>query len=144
MGQISESNKTKKQYLLQYRHLERTQKILEDELTQLMLDAAMPGSPGFEPHTPSGNIHDLSDYAVKYDHLYAKLAKLKARKWEIHEAILDRIKEMPTEVEKQLLLLRYIKGMSFVQIARELHYSEVQIWRIHGDALQHFRLPVIR
>ena len=86
MGQISESNKTKKQYLLQYRHLERTQKILEDELTQLMLDAAMPGSPGFEPHTPSGKIHDLSDYAVKYDQLYAKLAKLKARKWEIHEA----------------------------------------------------------
>lgn len=144
MGQISESNMAKKQYLMQYRALAGSQKMLEDELTQLMLDAAMPGSPGFEPHTPSGKIHDLSDYAVKYDQLYAKLAKLKRRKWEIHEAILDRIEEMPNETEKQIILLRYIEGRSFVYIAKRLNYSEVQIWRIHGDALQHFRLPVTR
>lgn len=140
MGQIREDNRVKKEYLMQYRHLIGEQKDIEDELRQLMLDSAMPGSPGFEPHTPSGKIHDLSDYVVKYDYLFAKLERVKRRKWEVQADITDRIEEMGDAVERRLLRLRYIKGLSFRAIADKLGYSEDRIWHKHGDALQHFTL----
>lgn len=48
------------------------------------------------------------------------------------------IEQMDDEREKLLLTLRYIQGMSFVQITMKMNYSESQVYAIHQDALNHF------
>ena len=140
MGIVRQSNQAKKEYLRQYRHLIAEQREVEEEIHALMLDYALPSSPGFEPHTPSGSPHDLSDYAVKCDILYDRLRRIRSDKWFTQTEIMDKIEEMGDAVERRLLYLRYIKGLGFRAIAEILGYSEERIWHKHGDALTHFVL----
>ena len=57
---------------------------------------------------------------------------------QIAQDAIDRIEEARL---RELLELYYIDGMTWEQVARRMHYSEVQVWRLHGRALQQIRLP---
>lgn len=53
------------------------------------------------------------------------------------EAI-DRVEEARL---REVLELYYIDGYSWAQVAQRMDYSEVQIWRLHGIALQRVKVP---
>lgn len=42
---------------------------------------------------------------------------------------------------RALLEMRYLSGWGWRRIARALHYSERQIWRMHAQALERFVVP---
>ena len=57
----------------------------------------------------------------------------------IHEYLLVRevmISHLSDSRQKKLLSLRYLEGLSWEQIEREMRYQKAQLHRIHGDALQ--------
>lgn len=54
---------------------------------------------------------------------------------------LERITLLPELSEQDVLVARYIQLKSWQTIAREMHYSEQHIYRLHGMALQHFEVP---
>ena len=59
-----------------------------------------------------------------------------------HEIIreINQLKE-PNHIE--LLMMRYVEGRTFEQIAREMGYSVRQVLRIHGSALQEFDRKIL-
>ena len=58
-----------------------------------------------------------------------------------YQDIARRIKKLRSRNEDDVLFYRYIKGMEWYEIAEIMSYSERQIHRIHGKALDHFQLP---
>lgn len=140
MGDIRESNRRKKEYLSQYRHLVAEQAEIEQLLADILHDYALPKSPSLDPMPPTGKPHDLSDYAARHDDLLRQLRNVRSSRWFMQTEILDRIEEMTDARERRLLVLRYLKGMTFRQIADVLCCSEDHVWHLHGSALQHFKL----
>lgn len=61
----------------------------------------------------------------------AKLDELTKAQLEIERAI-----ESLTPVERELIRLRYIDDRPWHRVASEIHYSEPQTLRIHGDILE--------
>ena len=92
------------------------------------------------PH--GSNQSDLSDYAADLDELEQKLIKERYKRVLAYKEIVKRIKKLESENEKDVLFYRYIAGYDWWQIAEKLRYSERQVHRFHGEALEHFELPV--
>ena len=84
---------------------------------------------------------DLSDYAAELDSLERKLVEEWRRMNLARKEIERRIKNLKSENEKDVLFYRYIAGYDWPEIAQKLRYSERQVHRFHGKALEHFRLP---
>ena len=49
--------------------------------------------------------------------------------------ILAAIETVPDEVQKELLTMRYITGLSFQEIQEKMNYERSQVFVIHGKAL---------
>lgn len=85
--------------------------------------------------------HDLSDYAAKIDSLLSDLSRSISARIELRKDIMRRIDRMDSETEKTILLMRYISGKTFEQIAVALNYSWRWVLSLHGNALEHFPYP---
>jgi len=89
----------------------------------------------------SGNISDLSDLMVRRE---AIMNRLIAKQKEMSNACVEIIgvADRLSGVGRDIILLRYVRlkdgyrVRSFVEIGRELGYSESQIKRYHSEALQ--------
>ena len=97
-------------------------------------------------HSPSldGMPHGASDprgldaFWVKAGALFEKWQTLLDKKYAALSVITDEIEKLPNETEKTLLMLRYINGKTFEQVAVEMGYSWRHTLRLHGQALAHF------
>ena len=84
---------------------------------------------------------DLSSYAAELDRLERKLKDERYNRIMEYKDIAGRIKRIKSENEKDVLFYRYIKGMDWWEIADKMKFSERQIYRFHGKALAHLKLP---
>lgn len=135
-------NEKKKKYLRSYReHVRRVYRITEEiaELREMMESAKAINYDGM-PHGSGGN-GDLSAEIVRIQGLIADLKRERGLRIMVYREILNRIKSLRSRNEDDVLFYRYIKGMEFYEIAEVMKYSERQIYRIHGKALAHFKLP---
>ena len=65
--------------------------------------------------------------------------ELRMRIEHIHEYLLVRevmISRIEDSRQRRLLTLRYLEGMSWEQIGRDMRYERTQVHRIHSDALK--------
>lgn len=137
--QIREENKIKKEYLRKYRNLQRKAKELQMEIEaiesrytgQAVTYSDMPKAPQ--------STGDLSDMAAKVDELLTYLAQIQTATIEAYTNISYSIEQLDNETEQLVLRLRYLAGLHWNDIATELHYAERTIYKIHGDALLHFK-----
>ena len=60
-------------------------------------------------------------------------------RWKL--AAIDAIRAVEEPRLAEVLELYYIDGFNWSQVAEKMHYSEVQIWRLHGQALTMVRVP---
>ena len=51
----------------------------------------------------------------------------------------DHINQLEDERHRVILREHYINGLSFLEISKNLGYTERHLYRIHGDALQKFQ-----
>lgn len=68
----------------------------------------------------------------KMDERIDRLVDMKARAETLIEEIADGD-------QRTVLRKRYLFGRSWARITREMHYSEPQVYRIHGKAINAFR-----
>lgn len=128
----------KKKYLRQYRGLLREERQLKEEIERVKA-SALPHSLGISPAPGgSGTEHDLSDWASKWDRLERELEAAKEKAADARIRIERELQRMEEAQERNVLRDHYVKGRSLERIARDTHFSNRQIWRIHKSALQNF------
>lgn len=137
---IKKENEKKKQYLLQYRDALRAEKQIEEEITQLRLDTMMPAVVNDGMPHGSGGCGDLSGYAAQVDELLQDLKEQMEKRIQIRREITQKIEKMPNETEKMVLRYRYIHLLKWEEIAVKMCYSWKGIHKVHGRALQHFKM----
>jgi len=62
---------------------------------------------------------------------------------DLRHKIIGEINQLNDPNHIRLLMLRYVDGHTFEQIACEMNYSFRQILRIHGSALQEFNRTIL-
>lgn len=129
------TNGEKKKILMSYRRLSQQEKAIVEQIDELTLlkSPRLDGMPRGSPD-PS----DLSEIVAKAGDIFDKWQKLLDKKYAALSVITDEIEKLPNETEKTLLMLRYINGKTFEQVAVEMGYSWRHTLRIHGQALAHF------
>lgn len=59
---------------------------------------------------------------------------------EICKIIVKNVSQMNSEIEKNILLLKYISGYTWEEISEMTNYSLRQVYNIHNHALKHFSM----
>ncbi len=140
MQTVQSENEQKKRYLNGYRaHVRRINRI-ETELAELrLMRQSMSMNNDGMPHGSGQS--DLSGYAAELDRQERDLEGERYERIQTYKDIAKRIKRLKSENEKDVLFYRYISGLAWWEIAEKMSFSERQIFRIHGKALVHFKLP---
>ncbi len=140
MQTVQTENEQKKRYLSGYRtHVRRINRI-ETELAELRaMQLSMTMNNDGMPHGSGQS--DLSGYAAELDRQERDLKGERYERIQTYKDIAKRIKRLKSENEKDVLFYRYISGLAWWEIAEKMSFSERQIFRIHGKALVHFKLP---
>lgn len=132
---MTEENERKKEYLLRYQKAKAEVSRIDTELQELeRVTAIKPISYDGMPHS-SGGVKDLSAFAVKADQFRRKLMKARYQQVKIYEEIHDHINAIESDIQKEVLIDYYIKGMSWEEIAVKIGYTYRHTIRIHGYAL---------
>lgn len=130
---------TAKEYLLQYRVVQREIEDLDYRMAQLRLKYAAPSAINYSdmPKAHNSN-HDLSDYVAKMDEMTDYMISKYTRLRGVEVDIYLRLDRMENQDERELLRYRYIDGLTWVQIADRLNTVERNVYFIHGRALRNF------
>lgn len=140
MQKIKEENDRKKEYLHQYKESVRRLNRIQDKLDEIknMRMSISINSDGM-PHGSGQS--DLSGYAAELDMLERDLEKEMYSRIKLYDEISGQIKNVKNKSEQDVLYYRYIKGLSWWEIAEKMNYSERWIHKLHGKALVHFEFP---
>ena len=126
---------TAKEYLQQYRYININinNKIAQQERLRELATCVSPSSDG------CGHNSGVSD---KVGSLCAKIADLNAEinaeidnLIDVQKDIMRTIGKVDNECLRTILTERYINCWTFEQIADDIHYSYMQTFRLHGQAL---------
>jgi DNA-directed RNA polymerase specialized sigma subunit len=118
-----------KSYLMQYREsLDRTREITQ-HLGELKSEAVR-----LKDH--EGQSVKLDEATEKYIDACDESADELNRLAELRCDIWNTIHKVEDHKENTLLRMRYISGMTWEQVAVEMHYSYRQTTRLHGKALE--------
>ena len=132
-------NQTKKEYLKQYGESKKAIKTIDIQIKEVNTCDVQSGV----YINTLGNKHaetDLSDYMEKKEKLIRNLIKERTNWINISSEIYGSINELDNEDEKQVLTLRYISGMKWEDIAKEMHIEWAQLHRIHSRALKNLKI----
>lgn len=128
-------NEEKKQFLWGYRDsLRRIERIKAEmeELRAMKTSMASGGGAGRK-----GWKNDLSGRMARLDELENDRQKELEALMRAHERIETVINSLEDTREQDVLFYRYIKGLSWQEIAKKMHYSESWVQKAHGRALAH-------
>ena len=130
---------TAKEYLQQYRHIQREIEDIDRRMAQIRLKYAAPSAINYSDMPKAHNSkHDLSDYIVKMDELTDYMISKYTRLRGIEVDIYMRVDRMENQKERELLRFRYIDEMTWTEVADALGTTERNVYFIHGRALRHF------
>lgn len=98
---------------------------LEEEQNQLL--SALQGDTGTDPNM------EMKD-------VFSSFRKQLGEKNQICKIIVKNVSRMDSEIEKNILLLKYISGYTWEEISEMTNYSLRQVYNIHNHALKHFSM----
>lgn len=138
-----ELNEKKKEYLKQFQESVRAIRRIEEQIKELEADEMCPSAISLNgiPTASSFNNRDLSVYMAKKDKLISDMIRARHKRIALYQDIFHRIEVLQDEDEREVLTLRYIKGMKWGAVACEKHVEWAQVHRIHARGLKNFKLP---
>lgn len=136
---FKEQNAQKKEYLKLYRSAVTHERILIDEIERLQADEILLNVVS-DDLDPVPSYKDHAEYAVKLDESVVALKEQRLKKMKIYTDIQQKVLRIEDDTEKSLLILKYLQGKSWEQVAFDLSYSRRGIYKVHERALQHFQL----
>jgi len=80
--------------------------------------------------------YDYDAYYTKLDRLNKKLKRKLEALMDERDRVLDYIETVPDSIMRQILILKYINGMTWEQIGAEIGYSARSIRRKHASFFQ--------
>lgn len=129
-----------KDYLMQCRQIEQQILQIDAEIQQLRDEQILLRSPwpDGQPHgtgksDPVGN--QAAKIADQIQKLEIKQLKKRGELWLKRSEIIETIGMVEDEALNRLLWLRYVQGVSFEEVAVDMHYSYRHVTRKHGEAL---------
>lgn len=138
MTNSNSKTQTAKAYLGQIRQIDRTvQRLCSVRFTLrsslYSTGTALTGMPGggHDPDRTGRTLARLDELERRIDAYVDELVERKAEAF-------ARITRLPELSEQDVLIARYIQLKPWPVIAREMHYEERQVYRIHGNALKNF------
>ncbi len=137
---MKSENKEKKEYLKRLRKLRQDIQLINLEIEDAMNNISM--TPKLSD-MPSGSREAINDISKLLCQMYEKESQLLKKKELIQSQvyeITDAIRNIDDMREREILILRYSNGISWDQIRTRVDYSEASVYRIHGQALQHFKI----
>ena len=137
---VKNENDRKKRYLRGYRKHGKKIKRIEAEIEEIRSMKMYPSMNNDGMPHGSGQ-SDLSGYAAELREKEDQLYHEGVEQIKTYNDISYRIKQLEDEDERDVLFYKYIKNMSWWEIANAMTYSERQIFRIHGRALAHLSIP---
>ncbi len=132
-------NEIKKEYLLGFQKISRQLARMENELAEIRLNKYCPSCISDGMPRASG-CSDLSSYMAKVDELEKKILKKRYNRLQKQQEIRNRIERIEDENEKDVLTYRYLRGMKWEDIAVKMNIGYRHILRIHGKALEDFKM----
>lgn len=126
-----------KQYLSRYRNLQIKCRTLESTIESLR-ERAESITISLDPNKvqSSSKIHDpIAEAAASIADTERLLAEARAESELVMNRITKAIMSVDDDRLQTLLVLRYIRGLSWEAIAEEMCYSIRQIYNLHGIAL---------
>lgn len=134
------NNQDKKRWLSQYREVvaETERLVLEKEEWRSIAEKVTP-TYSFAPKA-SGESSRIATAAEHIAEIDEELEKQICKRVELRFAIASAIHSVPLEKMRYLLERRYIDGMTWERISVDMGYSIVQIWRLHGEALEKLKM----
>lgn len=130
------SNEEKKQFLWSYRDSLRKIERIKAEMEELREMKASMASEGSGAGR-KGWKNDLSGRMARLDELENDRQKELEALMQAHERIEAAINSLEDIREQDVLFYRYIKGLSWQEIEKKMHYSESWVQKAHGRALAH-------
>ncbi len=134
------TNQEKKEYLRRY-------KAADDEINDLMREkerilsrlTRMTASATGMPHG-GGDTDQLTNGVAKIIELEKEIDAKVDKLVELRREIEASIETVDSNIQRRLLKLRYIDGMTWERVAVEMNYSYMQVCRLHGKALNAFKM----
>lgn len=81
-----------------------------------------------------------TDLVMEMKDIFSSFRKQMEEKNEICKMIQKNVSQMDSELEKNILLLKYISGYTWEEISEITNYSLRQVYNIHNHALNHFTM----
>lgn len=130
----------KKAFLRSYQRYKRGCKALEAAIDELRANVILPARP-LTGMPRGGEPAGLETYI---DALSRKEIQLEAKRADMIRAF-DRVEtaimKMSPGAQRDILLYRYIAGLTWEQMAQKMGYTVRRLTQLHGYALANFRLP---
>ena len=126
-----------KDYLMQCRQIEEQILQIDAEIQSLRDEQILLRSPwpDGQPHG-TGKSDPVGNQAAKIADQIQTLEKKRGELWLKRSEIIETIGMVQDFVLHRLLWLRYVQGVSFEEVAVDMHYSYRHVTRLHGKALQ--------
>lgn len=81
-----------------------------------------------------------ADLVAEMNDIISSFRKQLGEKNQICKIIVKNVSRMDSEIEKNILLLKYISGYTWEEISEMTNYSLRQVYNIHNHALKHFTM----
>ena len=132
MNGNTEKKELKKTYLQSYQALSFSIKTLEVLITRIKEEQRQTMSVlAAQSGTNQPDVEMMTD-------VFTRLRKQLVEKNLICSAIVKKVECMDCEIEKNILLLKYISGYTWEEISEITNYSLRQVYNIHNLELKHF------
>lgn len=138
MEELTEMEK-KKEYLKSYERAVRRRERESEKIEELRMAQIIPaqGNDGM-PH--AHNCTDLSGYAAMLDEAEKRYRRTRYECVRLCKEITDKIERLQNDDEKDVLMYRYIRRMSWEDVCVKLKHSWQHTHRIHKRALENFKM----
>lgn len=87
----------------------------------------------------SRNVKSHEDNMIRYLTAKEELEALKADREEKKHELITAVHHLEEAKDIEILYLRYVKGLTFKDIAKRLQFNYTWLVRLHKDALKHFQ-----
>jgi len=86
--------------------------------------------------TGGGGVYDrMAEDVARISDETEQLKAAKERAENALSQIMEAIQAVPDEMQRTVLMLRYVEGLDWIKIQEEMQYERTQVFVIHGRAL---------
>ncbi len=129
---------TAKEYLKDIRKMDLEIKTLQQQIVQLRQAAEGLKAMELSDMPRGGKGKDMADYVAEIADLQMMCAEHVSELVVKKQQAMAGIMKVEGSELRNVLLLRYIQGLEWEEIASKLHYSLRTIFSLHGEALNEF------